>query len=430
MSRTRSIDFLRLRLVTLAMTCALAAPGAVASPLIIEAPAGPPTAREIAGFKTWAQEFRPDPDNVNNGWAFGHSGQALEALGRLYEATGDIAFLDRMIELASLGLSLRNDLAPAPLGHRALWPGDATPAWGNQPVAGPGGSHAGPETGDVVGRIAYAALLILQTPALADQVVPDHDPLHYGTTYGERARTLVRQLDVTEDRFIVPWFVRTKDHNHYYYPTDRRYVRSLPGPDNSDNPVPWNQQFMINGGLQRLAQCHELLKDDPARVTFYDGCVSASLAWFLERVETHRDTRVRGVYYTWHYALDESKHVEDAVHASLDLEGLSRAYASGRYGAVLRAEHMQAFANDVMDIMRLGGGRWAGTVDGEGKTGHAAITDFVRPNLLLALEFRPAAFPALAQATLAAKRTAGDPTAVANLLWVRTRLVRRAALSN
>ena len=395
-----------------------------ASPLVFEALTGPPTPREIAGFKTWLNEFRPDPNNENNAWAFGHSGQAIVAAGFLYEATGDIAFLNRMIELAGTGLALRNDLAPAPVGHRPLWPGESTPAWGNEPPGGPGASHAGPETADVAGRIAGCALLILKTPALENQIVPDGDPFHYGATYGERARSFVRQVDATADAFVVPWFVRKTDHNHYFYPKDRRYVRSLPGPDNSGDPVPWNQQFMVNHCLQRLAQCHELLHDEPARVAFYDACVSASIAWFLDHTETHRDAKGHGVYYTWHYALDASIHVEDAVHAGLDLEGLYRAYLSGRYGAVLPRAHLQAFANDVVDVLPLGPNRWAGTVDGDSKAGHAAVTDFPRPALLVMLEFRPDAFGFFAQAAMAAKRTAGDPTAIAHLLWVRSRLAQ------
>ena len=393
-----------------------------ASPLVFESQTGPPTPREIAGFKTWLNEFRPDPNNENNAWAFGHSGQAIVAAGFLYETTGDIAFLNRMIALAGTGLATRNDLAPTPVGHRPLWPGESTPAWGNEPAGSPGASHAGPETADVAGRIAYCAWLILKTPALADRIVPDGDPFRFGATYAGRARNFVRLLDATADGFVVPWFVRQTDHSHYYYPKDRRYVRSLPGPDNSGDPIPWNQQFMINHCLQRLAQCHELLQDDPARVAFYDACVSASIAWFLDHTESHPGSKAHGVYYTWHYSLDDSKHVEDVVHAGLDLEGLYRAYLSGRYGAVLSRAHLQAFANDVVDVLPLGLNRWAGMVDGENKSGHAAMTDFPRPALLLMLEFRPDAFGFFANAAMTAKRTAGDPTAIAHLLWVRYRL--------
>ena len=395
---------------------------AMASSLVFEAPAGPPTPREIDGFKTWLKGFHPDPNNEDNTWAVGHSGQAIEAAGILYEATGDIAFLDRMIEIASTGLSLRNDLAPAPVGHRPLWSGESTPAWGNGPTSGPGSTHAGPETGDVAGHIAYCAFLILKTRALADRPVPDGDPLHFGVTYAERARTLVRQLDTTVDGFVVPWFVRKTDYNRYYYPKDRRYVRSLTGQDNSGDPVPWNQQFMISHCLQRLAQCHELMHDEPARVAFYDACVSASLSWFLENVTSHSGSKNHGAYYTWHYSLDSSIHVEDVVHASVDLEGVYRAYSSGRYHAVLQRPHLQAFANDVVDVLPLGPNRWAGVVDGDSKEGHAVATDFPRPGLLVMLEFRPDAFGAFSRAAMAAKRTAIDPMAISHLLWARYRL--------
>src|SRR5882757_5228603 len=75
------------RLSTFAIVCfaLLWSATASASPLVFESLTGPPTSREIAGFKAWMSEFRPDPNNENNGCAFGHSGQALEALGLLYE---------------------------------------------------------------------------------------------------------------------------------------------------------------------------------------------------------------------------------------------------------------------------------------------------------------------------------------------------------
>ena len=149
-------------------------------------------------------------------------------------------------------------------------------------------------------------------------------------------------------------------------------------------------------------------------MAYYDACVATSLSWFLGSTNSHSDGRARGVYYTWSYAIDDAKHVEDGAHAGLDLEGLYRAYLGNRYASVLSRAQMQAFANDVVDVMPESQGHWAGTVDGGGKAGHAAVTDYPRPNILLMLEFRPEAFPYFAKATLGAKRTVGDPTAISS----------------
>ena len=420
----------RLTLVTGILAVGMALPpfSPAATPLVLETLSGPVTPREIAGFQAWMTNFEPDPSNENDAWAFGHSGQAIEALGYLYEATHEQSFLDRMVAIAATGLAERNDLAPAPIGHRPLWPGVDCPAWSNQPSGRSNSGHAGPESADVAGRIARAAYLILQAPALSEQVVPDSDPFHFGKTYGDRARTFVRLLDMTAEQFVVPYFLKKSDHNRFYYPRDGRYGNSLAGgQSNEGKPIPWNQQLMIDNLFQRLAECHELLHDKPDRVLFYDACVATSLSWFLGSVDSHSDSRAHGVYYTWSYAIDDIKHVEDGAHAGLDLEGVYRAYLSERYHLVLNRSQMQAFANDVVDIMPQSGGRWAGTVDGGGKSGHAAVTDYPRPNILLMLEFRPEAFAFFAKAALAAKRTVGDPTAIAHLLWAKSRIAHATA---
>ena len=255
----------RLFIPALVIGCsALAVRGLAATPLVLETLSGPITPGEVAGFKTWMEKFEPDATNENDAWAFGHSGQALEALGYLYEATHEQAFLDRMIAIAGTGLAERNDLAHAPVGHRPLWPGVDTPAWGNQPADQGNSGHAGPESADVAGRIARAALLILKSQVLSEQIVPDADPFHFGKTYGERARTFVRLLDRTAEEFVVPYFVKKSDHNRFFYPRDRHYADSLSGAqNNSGNPIPWNQQLMIDNLFQRLAECHELLGDKP-----------------------------------------------------------------------------------------------------------------------------------------------------------------------
>lgn len=411
----------RLEAWVLVLTLLAAKPAAGAAPLVFERLTGPPTSQEVTAFKAWAGAFRPDSSNEGDAWAQGHSGQALQAMGLMYEMTGDPAILGRMLAVASAGLAERNDLAPPPVGHLPLWPGADTPAWGNRPHEEGDAGHAGPETGLVVGRIAYAAYLALRTPALAGEVVPDGDPHHFGLTFGERARALVRRLDETEDRFILRWFVRRRDRLRFYYPTDRRYANLSEG-GNAGNPVPWNQQMMIGEGLMRLAQCHQLLGDDPERVATYDGCVRSSIQWLLSRAQSHRDPRVRGAYYTWHYSTDDFRHVEDSTHAGLDEAGLCLYYGSGRYSDVLSRANLLGFANDFVDVVARGGRGFAGTVDGGGKRGHAAMTDFPRPNSLLLLEFRPDAFRNFVAAALAAKRTRGDVTAITNLLWVRYRL--------
>ena len=116
--------------------------------------------------------------------------------------------------------------------------------------------------------------------------------------------------------------------------------------------------------------------------------------------------------------------LEDSNHTDIDLQGLYRAsYVSGRYGDVLHKADMQAFANDNVDIMSLGDGKWSGHVNGTSdKSGHGAGTTYPRPDFLYALEFRPEAFDYYAKSEIAAGRTQSDFNVVSRLLWLRYRI--------
>lgn len=406
---------------TLGLACLLASPLVFAGGPSL-APVGP---EEIGRFKAMLEGLQPGTSNVGNVWIYGKPGQQTEAMGDMYALSHDRAILDRMIVFADAAMSERNDLAPAPVGQRVLWTGAISPVWPNRPSSDPDAGYSATENGDIVGHIGYCALLILKSPELADRAVPDGDPHHFGKTYRERARTYVKLLDQTCDQFMVPWLVRASDQDRFYFTTTEAY-RKLSAISKAGQMVPWNQQFMMDNGFQRLAECHEVLGDDPARVARYDRYVSHSIAWMLTTVVRQADPKNGGTYYLWKYAIEEAKHIEDSNHTDIDLEGLYRSYLSGRYAAVLSRADMEAFANDNVDVMSLGGGKWAGHVDGHSDPkGHGSGTSYPRPNFLSVLEFRPDAYAYFA-GCVDADGHGSDPVEYARLLWIRNRIATGA----
>jgi hypothetical protein len=310
--------------------------------MVVENLDGPVTRIEIASFKTFMQSRVPSDNNIGNDWVYGDSGKDTEALGLLYEITGDAAILDQMIRFADAALACRNDSA----NGRIVWTGKRELCWPNKSPETGDGKYSGSENGDVIAHIGYCAKLILKTPALGTNSVGIGDPRGYGRSYRERALTYVREMDRSLDTFILPNFVSATDSNHYRWPESDSYralgprYQTAPG-----KPVPWNQQTMLSGGFLRLAECHEILRDDPARVAKYYGIVRANMDWFLG--DLHPDTRDGRTVYDWGYS--QGRRSEDVPHGGYDIWGLWRAFESRRFD-VPRAT-MTNFANTLRYVI-------------------------------------------------------------------------------
>jgi hypothetical protein len=382
---------------------------ATGAPLLVSSATGPVTSAEISAFKNYMDGETPPNDGSGNVWVFGHPGKALEALCLMVEVSHDPQILNRAIVFADAALAGRNDLlSAADGGQRRAWTGKIEPIW---PSSAPGVEPAGAgiEQGDVLSHIAFCAKLILQMPALADQLVPDHDPHHFGKTYHQRALTYLAQCDHVIDAWILPHFIRAAEHNHYYFPAGANTYKA-------SEPAPWNQAWMLTNALVRLAECHALLKDAPKRVALYDAIAAPNIDWFLAN-QRRNISRAGTRCCIWAYSLSAPEGVEDTNHAAYDTEGLWIAYHSGRY--LLTAAQLLPFANTYVDVVMATqkDGRFAGRVDGSTGTNHAGGDDFVRDEYLYLAEFRPDAFPAMAKAELAGNHAASSPPITARLLW-------------
>lgn len=405
--KTRTVLLPSLGILTLACFYGMATARA-AEAMVVEEPSGPVTAREIMAFKRYMQDVPLATNNLHNAMVYGAGGEAVEALGRMFEISGDVELLDRMLAFTDRMLAARND----PKTGAVIWTGARELVWPNQATKDGQPLYSSTENGDVVGHIAYAARLILDNKKLWSEKVPGGDPLGIGATYRERAATYVRELDRTLDTFILKWLVRP-DTQRCYAPNSPLY-EAVTKPGAANQPVPWNQQAMLINGFQRLAECHRLLGDDAARTQRYDAIVKASATWFFEAVERHE---VQGQpCYKWTYTFEQPfRHIEDTGHGGYDVTGLMRAYVSGRYG--ITAEQMRPFANTVRYVLAQPGNKFMGRVDGTagkhppgGLGGGWIDLCEVQPNLL----------PVFLAANQS--RIKSSPGLTANLLWAKHRI--------
>ena len=372
-----------------------------AEAMLVEGPTGPVTAKEILAFKRFMQDAPLATNNLHNAMVYGAGGEAAEALGRMFEISGDVELLDRM-------LGARND----PKTGALIWTGARELVWPNQAPQDGKPLYSSTENGDVVGHIAYAARLILENKKLWAGKVPGGDPLCFGATYRERAGTYIREMDRTLDSFILKWLVRP-DTQRCYAPNSPLY-EAITRAGTANQPVPWNQQTMLNNGFQRLAECHRLLGDDDGRAQRYDAIVKASVAWFFESVERYE---VQGkTCYKWAYVFERPlRHIEDTGHGGYDVAGLMRAYVSGRYS--LTAEMMRPFANTVSCVLAQPGNKFMGRVDGTaGKHPPGGLGG----GWVDLCEVQPGLLPLFLAANQG--RIKASPGLTANLLWAKHRI--------
>ncbi|OCX53187.1 hypothetical protein BEL04_02425 [Mucilaginibacter sp. PPCGB 2223] len=403
----------RLLVLLLAFCCASFKPLPAGSPMIIESLSGSVTQNEINAFKNHIRNLELPPPDSGNGWVFGNPGKLTEACGLMYEVSHDKEILDKMIALSDDALSGRDDILPAEKGGKLMcWTGKVEPVW---PSSAPGKlpAGAGVEQGATLGHMAYCAYLILQTPAIWNDKVTIGDPNNFGATYKERALKYITEGDYVIDNWIIPHFIRTNDHNRYYFP-------GAPNTYKANEPAPWNQAWLLTDGFTRLALCHQVLNDDPARLAKYIAIAKPNIDWFISTAIPNRsamgsDCRI------YPYSLAQPRGTEDTNHFAYDSEGLVLAYNSNLYG--LKPSDLLPFANTYIDVVlgTVKDGKFAGRVDGTTGTGHGGGDDYVRDEYIYWAGIRPDAYQLIGSIEIKTNKIAQSPQITARLLWEKNR---------
>jgi hypothetical protein len=397
------------RELTLALCLGAACAGAQAAPMTVDSLDGPVTGNEIQSFVDFIQDMQPIISESGEMWSQGDDGKAMKALSQVYDIAPRKEILDKMTSYCDALLSQRNDMLPAPAGQRKIWTGRIDPVWPNTPDKYP--IQTGGEQGDPVGHLASCARAILKTPALYKQNVAGGDRNRFGATYLQRAKTYLAEADKTVDQHILKSLLTMKDGRMYFADNS---------PYQGGKPVPWNQQMMFDYGFMNLAQAHELLKDDPARVQRYDTIVKTNLDWFFQSGLTRYTDKAGKAAYNWAYAMPATGG-EDCNHGSMDVYGFYRLFLSGRYG--LAAKQMEPFGDTVADVMRLGDRDYSGRVDGssDNTSKHGGETSYLRTGFMLAALSRPDAYyTMMSDAGIQDGGSSGAPGVYANFLTIKS----------
>lgn len=390
--------------------------GLHAASMAIDSLSGPVTQNEINQFKAYMLTQVPPPtpfglasgtNGDHNEWADGNGGNALEAMGLMYEISGDPTILTNLISWTDYCVSQRNDLLSAANGgQRVMWTGKIDKVWVPNETNSASAGYAGGENGDTKAHIAYCALLILQRPSLWNLTIPDGNPYGYGVTYFQRATNYVHKCDEGHDEY------------DYIFYTSTNTIR---------NPTNWpsgfhtmeanNIQMMLLGYLERLAQCHEILGDDPARVSTYDTIVKTAATECINGMAVYHPGTTNGYpvyvwgYYPWSvYSSD----LENVGHGAYDMVGVYRAFNRSTYGFLKST--VAPFANSEVYLMNVATNTFSGDVNGTGTT-----QNYMQAQWLLLSDWNPAVYNVTAEADYASGRYQTTTLMDATILWMKNR---------
>jgi len=383
---------------------------------VVDSLGGAVTQNEINAFVNYMNGYAKPASNDGNQWVFGNPGKALEACGLMYDAirnnpTNNIGVLNRMIYYADAALEGRNDLeSTANGGQFTTWTGQIDPVWPSSTQTTP--AQAGVEQGLVLAHIVYCSLLILETPSIWNNTIPDNDPNKLGATYKARALTYLAQCDYVIDKWILPYFIQTNT-NYYFFP-------GAPNTYMANSVAPWNQAWMLTDGIVRLAQCHAILNDAPSRLAQYDVIAKANINYFFAN-RKNNTSKAGTPCYLWAYSGSASNGLEDTNHFAYDAEGLFIAYYSGRYG--LTTNDVLPYANTYIDVVLASldsQGDFAGLVDGSyGSNTHSSGDNYVRDEYLYFAEFRPDSYVKMAR--LDSTKLHSSPSIISRLFFEKSR---------
>ena len=393
---------LRLLVPTLLLTTAAIAR---ATTFAIDSLDGDITANELKQFTNSIKTITPPVNNYGD--AMSTHGTEVEGMRRMYEATGNLNILNRLIFVMDIALVHRND---EPQGdHRVMWTGKVEPGWPESSTS----TTPACTTGQINGNIAYCALLILETPSIWNLTVPDGNPYGYGTTYKQRAQTYLSKVDQSINNYLTVWFVNSSTFR-IHTPTDSRWS---PASGNDTAETAWNRQALFVMAYQYSAECHDILGDNPSYLSFYKNVVDAFNTWF-----TTGYPNGGSFYYTsgghsvakWWYQIPTDQHIENQGHAQHDMIGIYQGWESGYAG--LTSSQMKVYADTAQYVINLGStGSWADNVDGTGSSSYLK-TDFI-----FLSRWNPALYKMIAQANINAGQLNVDEGCknTAYILWMK-----------
>lgn len=300
---------------------------------------GPLTEDDIQSFKNVVSEAPYPFDNANDDLLFGKSFNLIDSVINLYKITGDLFFLNKLVEYMDILVSTRNDLREDGI---LLQTGLKEPIW-------PGFNRAYSKgeaiwVCDFYGAINFLAdvgRLIVQNNTLWNVNVPVEDKYGYGPTYLDRAKAYLESADYSVYNYRIKYYYDAKT-NEMRYPIGEEwkpvFAESWQG-----EIGPWNREWIGLSTMNSLIDAYEILNMKPERRALYTGIIKTNIDYFFSTVEIVEKDNMNVAQ--WWYQKGSGVR-EDISHGAYDLYFLMKFYESGRYG--ITRSMMVPFANMIL----------------------------------------------------------------------------------
>jgi len=318
-------------------------------------PTGDVTKTDLARLKRSFKSLTPPRTNFKNN--LGLIRRNIDVLDMAYEMSGDIWFLDKMIECCDYMVDAQN----GPGKYKCItgeyeyyWPTGFTfkdgEVFSNTALF---------SNGVIVGRLARVAKRILSDKKLADTKAGISDKFNFGKTYGERALTYMDRGTKTLDYLVK--YCYDSETGLMIYPEAYKYSNR---PDFVGIAPAWNRYFMMGVGFSNVASVMKMLDGDEAKIKLYDGITQKMVNEFFSTIKTVNVHGMKAYWWPYNYYFSPDR-AEDAGHAWFDIDLLMHFYRSQKYG--ISNKMMMPLANTYMEVMYQGKGRLSGNVGGSGK---------------------------------------------------------------
>tara|TARA_R110001606_G_scaffold399261_1_gene582850 strand:- start:16301 stop:18286 length:1986 start_codon:yes stop_codon:yes gene_type:complete len=304
------------------------------------------SSEQIAGYDQTMMNYVIQENNLSNQMTW-IDAPRIHSLAGMYNATKDIKYLNKMIELVDQFESKKNNVSTGVLD---FYMNKRVPTWPSYAKDGnPNHVYTNiVQTSMLLSPIVTCAKTILSEPTLLD--LNTNIGGITGTTYREKANYYIKSSLESVNFFIDNgWF--NEETNLFEYIS--RESKDFHPVTNSIEPLAFNRMFSMGRTMKELSLACELTGESKYNtyINLTENVLNSMVAYFKKNIFI--ETKNGETQYSWYYKIRRHGTLvyEDLGHLELDIECLHYFYTidNNHYGLTL--QDFKAISNTVLNTI-------------------------------------------------------------------------------